>query len=252
MTDVSIPYDALPVTRKDAKRQSSKFYFTGKPCVRGHVVLRFTVDGCCQQCKRDDSAAWKKRNVAHVKAYQKAQNSRPEILAKNAARQRVKRAADLDAYNAGRREYRAKNKEKAREWNLAWKAKNRETLRVNALTYYYANLDERRAANRDYAKNNVELYRAINARRRARKMAAPGSYAPADIDAQFKLQAGYCFGCFADLTVVGYHVDHIVPLAKGGTNWPGNLQLLCPTCNCSKGAKDNAEWWAEQIRRRAK
>ena len=32
-------------------------------------------------------------------------------------------------------------------------------------------------------------------------------------------------------------VDHIVPLAQGGTNDLMNLQLLCKTCNLTKGAK---------------
>jgi len=36
--------------------------------------------------------------------------------------------------------------------------------------------------------------------------------------------------------VVG-HVDHIVPLAQGGTNDITNFQALCPKCNLSKGAK---------------
>jgi 5-methylcytosine-specific restriction endonuclease McrA len=32
----------------------------------------------------------------------------------------------------------------------------------------------------------------------------------------------------------GYHVDHIVPISKGGKHEPKNLQLLCPTCNLRK------------------
>lgn len=39
-------------------------------------------------------------------------------------------------------------------------------------------------------------------------------------------------GSHRDLTV-----DHIVPLAKGGTNDMFNLQTLCGTCNSSKGAR---------------
>jgi 5-methylcytosine-specific restriction endonuclease McrA len=34
-----------------------------------------------------------------------------------------------------------------------------------------------------------------------------------------------------------FHVDHIMPLAKGGSHEPSNLQLLCPQCNLRKNAK---------------
>jgi hypothetical protein len=33
------------------------------------------------------------------------------------------------------------------------------------------------------------------------------------------------------------HVDHIWPVARGGTNRLANLQALCPPCNLRKGAK---------------
>ena len=33
------------------------------------------------------------------------------------------------------------------------------------------------------------------------------------------------------------HVDHIHPVSRGGTSDLDNLQLLCATCNISKGAK---------------
>lgn len=35
-----------------------------------------------------------------------------------------------------------------------------------------------------------------------------------------------------------FHVDHIVPISKGGDEWDlDNLQLTCPRCNLSKGDK---------------
>ena len=36
---------------------------------------------------------------------------------------------------------------------------------------------------------------------------------------------------------VGLHIDHIVPIAKGGKTVPSNLQVLCSKCNGAKGAK---------------
>jgi len=34
----------------------------------------------------------------------------------------------------------------------------------------------------------------------------------------------------------GYHIDHIIPLAKGGIHTKNNIQLLKPSINMSKGA----------------
>lgn len=37
---------------------------------------------------------------------------------------------------------------------------------------------------------------------------------------------------------VKLHVDHIIPIAKGGKTIPENLQTLCQDCNLGKGTKD--------------
>lgn len=42
-----------------------------------------------------------------------------------------------------------------------------------------------------------------------------------------------------------YHVDHIMPIAKGGRHEPRNLQLLCATCNVRKNAKDPIAYMQE-------
>jgi 5-methylcytosine-specific restriction endonuclease McrA len=44
-----------PATREEAKKTGNKYYFTGKPCVRGHIALRKT-KGNCVECMKEDWA----------------------------------------------------------------------------------------------------------------------------------------------------------------------------------------------------
>lgn len=39
-----------------------------------------------------------------------------------------------------------------------------------------------------------------------------------------------------------FHIDHIIPVCRGGTNDPLNLITACAHCNLSKGAKPLEEW----------
>ena len=44
-----------PKTRAEAKATGAKFYFTGEPCVRGHIALR-KAKGSCLDCMKEDWA----------------------------------------------------------------------------------------------------------------------------------------------------------------------------------------------------
>lgn len=49
----------------------------------------------------------------------------------------------------------------------------------------------------------------------------------------YKRDGFQCVKCGGnDLTI-----DHIIPIAKGGTNADNNLQTLCRSCNSKKGVK---------------
>ena len=44
-----------PNNRKEAKEIGSKYYYTGQPCIRGHVAIRKT-KGSCVECMKEDWA----------------------------------------------------------------------------------------------------------------------------------------------------------------------------------------------------
>ena len=54
-------------------------------------------------------------------------------------------------------------------------------------------------------------------------------------------QEGFCNGCRDHFKIRNLTVDHIVPQSKGGTDHPKNLQLLCHTCNATKGKSTQEE-----------
>ena len=54
-------------------------------------------------------------------------------------------------------------------------------------------------------------------------------------------QEGYCNGCKRHFEIRNLTVDHIVPQAKGGTDHPNNLQLLCASLQLVTKGKGTQE-----------
>jgi 5-methylcytosine-specific restriction endonuclease McrA len=73
----------------------------------------------------------------------------------------------------------------------------------------------------DEARNHRVASAMASRIRRAREMEVEGTFTESDVRELFIAQDGECI-CSADLTK-GFHVDHVHPLSKGGSNWPSNL-----------------------------
>lgn len=61
----------------------------------------------------------------------------------------------------------------------------------------------------------------------------------------YREQEGRCAYCAKELDYC-YHVEHIRPLAVGGTNKESNLCISCPECNLLAGAKVFFNFTAKQ------
>ncbi len=51
----------------------------------------------------------------------------------------------------------------------------------------------------------------------------------------YKKQSGKCNGCGCECLIDLFDIDHIIPKAHGGGDYIENYQLLCRTCNVTKG-----------------
>lgn len=95
--------------------------------------------------------------------------------------------------------------------------------------------DGRAAAElRRYRQANPDKVREFQRRREGRKV---GKLPYGTIPKIRKMQRDKCAICKVSLNN-GSHLDHIVPLAKGGKHEPRNLQLLCKPCNLRKSDRD--------------
>lgn len=71
----------LPSTRSEAIIQNSKWYFTGIPCARGHISNRFTKQGICMLCSRENAmkdyqhTTDRRRSYSDLEGFIKASNS---------------------------------------------------------------------------------------------------------------------------------------------------------------------------------
>ncbi|MCL6482338.1 MAG: HNH endonuclease [Firmicutes bacterium] len=63
-------------------------------------------------------------------------------------------------------------------------------------------------------------------------------------------EAGRCFYCLRLLTRGKWTLDHIVPLARGGTDGTDNLVACCVRCNSSKGALPAEQFLLRLVQRR--
>lgn len=129
----------------------------------------------------------------------------------------------------------ARRREDVRAYNADHYAENAETERARRAVYRVAHLEESRRQDRVYYANNRDKFRVLNNRRRMRERDA-GSHTASEIREQYRRQGGRCHWC-GDKAGLDYHVDHVIPVSKGGSNGPDNLVIACPTCNLRKGSK---------------
>ena len=250
-----------PGTRALAKQNKQLRYFTGIACLHGHVSERLTINGTCVECSRISDQSPESR--AKAKLWLAANKQRVREIkrasAKRHAESRRVKARALYASSPERREAQQQwvdaNRENVRKTKLAWyyrnadreKAKKRAKhaaspeLREAKRLYRLAHRDEFREYYREWAKNNRDAIRAHLRNNKAMRKAAPGKHTAADIRRIYAEQCGLCTYCGVE---VGdrFHVDHDIPLARGGSNGPENLCIACRPCNTSKQALTGAEF----------
>lgn len=202
-------------------------FFTGKLCKNGHVAERFVANWSCVKCVDARKDPEKSRLRA---AAARAANPKREI-----AKQARYRKRYPDKIRATWVRWAAANPEKASK--KEYYATNKETMRAKQAIYYVENRDQILISVAEYRLANPEKISALKRNRYALLKAADGTSSADDMARIRTAQRDKCGYCRTKLHGKG-HVDHIIAITNGGSNWPSNLQLLCAHCNLSKNAQD--------------
>ena len=103
-------YSNYPKDRATAKATGAKYYYTGQPCVRGHVALRKTKGSCVDCMKEDWAIDNKKRSEKPKSEASRAAGKRYYEKNKEAVKARAN-ARPKDEVNQYRRLHKERNPE---------------------------------------------------------------------------------------------------------------------------------------------
>lgn len=122
-----------------------------------------------------------------------------------------------------------RNKKKAHDATVAWQKRNPEKVKASSVKTREKYREKYNALSAAWSRAHPESRRVNEANRRARKRNAPGRFTIAEFEAICDGQLNRCFdcGCKPPKLTVG----HMVPLIRGGSNFPSNIVGQCVSCN---------------------
>ena len=142
-----------------------------------------------------------------------------------------------DRHLAGRRARRERNRDQRSAAYRAWYERNREQL-----------LERKRVRLRGPEREHVlALARIAASRRRARKHASQGKYTQGEWELLVRQADGRCNYCGERSDDL--QPDHVIPLARGGSNQIDNIVPACRECNQRKHTQTADEFTARFRRR---
>lgn len=149
--------------------------------------------------------------------------------------------------------YFQENKDKCYSSQQAWEDRNKEYLTKWYADYYQAHKDkyyergkkwneEHRDKCREYDKRYRDKYPEKVRVKFNRRRNAIGAHTPQEVTQHLVTQKYKCWWCGRRITGKNYHVDHRIPLSRGGTDYANNIVISCPHCNMSRADRLPHEW----------
>lgn len=156
-----------------------------------------------------------------------------ESRAARLAAQKRHRAKNRERLNAQRRAYREANLERERERARQWHLDHPGVNVANTREWRARNIDRVRDRNRQWYAANKDWSAASSAKRRALERAT--AVEPVDYAAILAEHGMVCHLCGAAIeSRADLHMDHVIPLARGGPHVAENIRPSHRWCNQRK------------------
>lgn len=125
-------------------------------------------------------------------------------------------------------EWLAKNPMYMKDYKAKYRKDNKEKIKKEKSEYYRTNKKVRLAYGKKWREENLDRIYNLNAQYKSKKLDSfenLSDYEKWIVQLYYKL---------SNILGENWHVDHIIPLSKGGKHHPDNLQLLLKTINLKK------------------
>ena len=135
-----------------------------------------------------------------------------------------------------RQKYNRTHKKEISEYMHKYRQTRKKEHSEYMCKYAQNHLEKRRKLNQKWHKNNLEkdrMYHRIASARR-RKVYTESFHLYTWIQNQ---KPFICFYCNQNIENQRFHIDHFIPLSKGGIHSEANLRISCPFCNLRKHTK---------------
>jgi len=227
----------------EEKPATSEFFHSRKDSKSG---LRNECKECVLKRHRESHVANRERNNERSRRWHTANKERAHENSRKWREANKERCKENNSkwYIANREDairrasqWQVVNRERHAEFTRKWNTANRERM----IHYRIANKERRTEYQQKWRVANRERSNSYGRNRDALKRNAEGCHSAADIQQQYKAQKGKCYYCGVKVGKT-YHVDHVIPLSRGGSNGIENLVIACPGCNLSKKDKLPHEW----------
>lgn len=255
-------YGEVLFSRESAIAAGSELYLDGVSCRRWHLDYRLTKTAECIECKRlaKKKVADKDRAVIDNKYkgfiadwISSGKHSKQLHIMQKSDAENVSSRFYLSPYpcvNGHWSERRTSNSQcveceaaaqktdSAKQYQKEYSVANPEKMLTYCATYREKHRERRNANNARWRADNIDFVRAsiknVGHKRRCQK--ASGVTAK-ELKTWQDKQKKICYWCDKSCKK-SFHIDHYVPLSKGGEHKLENLVIACPTCNLTKSAKD--------------